>query len=84
MAEADLFRAVVAQAFTDAAIVVDHTGAPKEKLRLRRVRDEARAWLLAGGKDLLLICQYAEIDAGYIRRRAREAAARGWELPQAA
>lgn len=74
--EPDLWRAVITQALMDAAC---HS----RKLEARRTREDALSWLLSDSRDFESVCDNAGFDPGYVRKRAREALARGfeWRLP---
>ncbi len=74
--EPGLWRAVITQALMDAA-------SRSRKSEARRTREDALNWLLSDTSDFEAVCDNAGFDPGYIRRRAREALARGceWRLP---
>ncbi len=74
--EPGLWRAVITQALMDAA---SHSKKPEA----RRTRSDALAWLLGDSVDFDTVCDHAGFEPGYVRRRAREALARGcsWRLP---
>jgi hypothetical protein len=74
--EPGLWRAVITQALVDAA-------SQSRKSDARRTRDDALRWLLSDSRDFEAVCDNAGFDPGYIRRRAKEALARGceWRLP---
>lgn len=74
--EPGLWRAVITQALMDAA-------SRSQKSEARRSREEALRWLLQESSDFEIVCDHAGFDPGYIRRRAKEAIARGceWRLP---
>jgi hypothetical protein len=74
--EPGLWRAVITQALMDAA-------SRSRKSEARRSREDALKWLLSNGPDFEVVCDNAGFDPGYIRRRAKEALARGceWRLP---
>lgn len=75
--EPGLWRAVITQALMDAA-------SRSRKNDALRTRDAALNWLLSETRDFETVCDHAGFDPGYIRRRAKEALARGceWRLPQ--
>jgi hypothetical protein len=60
--EQELFFAVVLQAFEDLRPTI---------WRSDRIRSEAEDWLLNDTHDFYLICQFAAVDADYIRWIAR-------------
>ena len=74
--EPGLWRAVITQALMDAA-------SRSRKPESRRSRQDAIRWLLSDSSDFEAVCDNAGFDPGYVRRRAREALARGceWRLP---
>ncbi len=74
--EQSIWRAVITQALMDAA-------SQSRKSEARRSRSDALNWLLSDSRDFEVVCDNAGFDPGYIRRRAREALARGceWRLP---
>ncbi len=74
--EPGLWRAVITQALLDAAC-------QSRKEEARRSREAALQWLLSDSQDFVTVCDHAGFDADYIRRRAKEALARGcqWRLP---
>lgn len=74
--EPGLWRAVITQALMDAA---SHS----RKSEIRRSRDDALQWLLNHSRDFESVCDNAGLDPDYVRRRAKEALARGctWRLP---
>ncbi|MES2983925.1 MAG: hypothetical protein V4735_01910 [Pseudomonadota bacterium] len=74
--EPGLWRAVITQALMDAA-------SRSRKSEARRSKHDAIAWLLTDSPDFEAVCDNAGFDPGYVRRRAREALARGceWRLP---
>jgi len=44
---------------------------------------EARNWLTGGGSDLLLVCEFAGLDAGMVNAWALEMQADGWPMERA-
>lgn len=74
--EQDVWRAVITQALMDAA-------SRSRKSEAKRTRNDALQWLLSDSRDFEAVCDNAGFDPGYIRRRAKEALARGfeWRLP---
>ena len=74
--EPGLWRAVITQALMDAA-------SNSRKSEARRTRADALNWLLSNSRDFEAVCDHAGFDPGYVRRRAKEALARGceWRLP---
>ncbi|MBX9726621.1 MAG: hypothetical protein K2X09_05085 [Rickettsiales bacterium] len=74
--EQSIWRAVITQALMDAA-------SQSRKSEARRSRSDALQWLLSDSRDFEAVCDNAGFDPGYIRRRAKEALARGceWRLP---
>lgn len=80
--EASLWRAVLAQAVSDATWVDPTPGEPipankrdmsRDYCRwsLLQERAKAQAWLLGGGIDFLYVCEMAGFEPGYVRRCAR-------------
>ena len=74
--EPSLWRAVITQALMDAA-------SRSAKSEARRAREDALNWLLGQGRDFEDVCENADLDPDYVRCKAREALARGfeWRLP---
>lgn len=74
--EQSIWRAVITQALMDAA-------SQSRKTEAKRSRNDALNWLLSNSNDFEAVCDNAGFDPGYIRRRAKEALARGfeWRLP---
>jgi hypothetical protein len=74
--EQSIWRAVITQALMDAA-------SQSRKTEAKRTRNDALNWLLSESRDFEAVCDNAGFDPGYIRRRAKEALARGfeWRLP---
>ena len=74
--EPGLWRAVITQALMDAA-------SQSRKSEAKRSRSAALAWLLDGSSDFETVCDHAGLDPDYVRSRARQALARGfeWRLP---
>jgi len=74
--EQSIWRAVITQALMDAV-------SQSRKSEARRTRSDALNWLLCDSADFESVCDNAGFDPGYIRRRAKEALARGceWRLP---
>lgn len=74
--EHGLWRAVITQALMDAA-------SKSRKSEAKRTRADALHWLLSESTDFETVCDNAGFDPCYVRRRAREALARGceWRLP---
>lgn len=74
--EQSIWRAVITQALMDAA-------SQSRKSEARRSRNDALNWLLSDTRDFEAVCDNAGFDPSYIRRRAKEALARGceWRLP---
>ncbi|MDX2095181.1 MAG: hypothetical protein SFW64_04500 [Alphaproteobacteria bacterium] len=74
--EQSIWRAVITQALMDAA-------SQSRKSEARRSRSDALNWLLSDSRDFEAVCDNAGFDPGYVRRRAKEALARGceWRLP---
>ena len=74
--EQGIWRAVITQALMDAA-------SQSQKSEARRTRSDALNWLLSNTSDFEAVCDNAGFDPDYIRRRAKEALARGceWRLP---
>lgn len=74
--EQSIWRAVITQALMDAA-------SQSRKTEAKRSRNDALNWLLSDSRDFEAVCDNAGFDPGYIRRRAKEALARGfeWRLP---
>jgi hypothetical protein len=70
--ERRLYQAVVAVAVEDAC----YGGCKRDR---RRERDQARAWLLGGGKDFQFVCHAAGLDPDDIRENAERLAERGWQ-----
>jgi hypothetical protein len=65
-----LWRAVIMQALMDAAT----RSRKPEALYHKR---EAYAWLTEGSRDFVMVCDYANLDPGYVRIAAKHALARG-------
>lgn len=65
--ERALWRAVVDRAFLDAALVPAEGRRGNED---RRHRDTARQWLSGNSQDFRIICDAADIDPDYVRRKA--------------
>lgn len=42
------------------------------------IQNQARAWLLRGGRDFARVCDYAGVDREYVRDKAVALAAAGW------
>lgn len=74
--EQSIWRAVITQALMDAA-------SQSRKSEARRTRHDALSWLLSNSRDFESVCDNAGFDPGYVRRRVKEALARGceWRLP---
>lgn len=74
--EPGLWRAVITQALMDAA-------SRSRKSEAQRSRHDALAWLLSKSSDFETVCDHAGLDPDYVRTRARQALARGfeWRLP---
>lgn len=74
--EPGLWRAVITQALVDAA-------SKSRKSEAKRSRNDALTWLLGNDRDFEAVCDHAGFDPSYVRRRAKEALARGchWRLP---
>lgn len=68
--EIGLWRAVITQALMDA-------GNNSKKKEMRHARALAVAWLLSNGDDFFTVCSLAQMDAQYVRSKAREAIKRG-------
>ncbi len=75
--ETTLWRAVIAQAFADAAGAV-RTGAD------RLARLEARDWLLKDNPGFRAICEAADVTPHTVRRNAERQAALGWPVKRTA
>lgn len=67
--ERSMWRAVITQALMDAS----SNSKKPENLKARR---EARNWLRGNNEDFLYICELADMDPQYVRRKARLALAR--------
>ena len=76
-----LFCAVIIQAFEDAAATVPEPKPGAAKARIwelaakRRVRDEARVWLIEGSKDFNEVCLLAGMNPAAVMEHARK---QGW------
>jgi hypothetical protein len=77
--ECFLWSAVIGQMVSNACIRISE----KSTSDRRTERDEARCWLLTDNPNLQMVCDYAGIDAGYVRRAARKLERRGWCLDEA-
>lgn len=70
-----LFRAVIDEAFKDAAVLPKiwyRRGTDRHLATTRqRLQDEARRWLLSGGQDFILICDLAGRDPAEVQEKAR-------------
>ena len=66
-----LFRAVIDLAFRDAADLPVAGYVSGNLLSLQRMQDEARNWLLSGGRDFHLICDLAGRDPAEVHEQAR-------------
>ena len=74
--EPGLWRAVITQALMDAA-------SQSRKPEAKKFRSEALKWLLTHSADFDAVCDNAHLDPDYVRSRAIQALARGfeWRLP---
>ena len=67
-----LFRAVIDLAFRDAAEIRGVGYVSGNRTSLQRMQDEARNWLLSGGRDFRLICDLAGRDPAEVREQAHK------------
>lgn len=67
-----LFRAVIDLAFRDAADLPVAGYVSGNLIQLQRMQDEARNWLLSGGRDFVLICDLAGRDPAEVREQAHK------------
>ena len=77
--EVVLWRAVIYNAF-DEAQARDLTD-NQYGVRWETYARQSRAWLLGLGPDFKLVCEMAGYSPDYVRRKAREMAAKGWPRP---
>jgi hypothetical protein len=75
--EVVFWRAVIAQAITDATFVVRKTKGTSVLTRAKD-RDHARNWLLNNGPHFRLVCDMAALDAAVVRSAAKDLAEQGW------
>lgn len=89
--EVELWRAVVAQAISDATATVRPKHGKRsispDKAEARQVigaalvqRDEARAWLLGNSRDFQDVCHMARLDPDAVRAKAERLKRFGWEV----
>ena len=71
-AEARLWRVVLQRAIIDAFTPPGKNGATA------RETDDAQRWLAGGRRDLRLVCECADIDAGMVANWAQEMSEQGW------
>lgn len=69
--ELALWRAVVAQALSDAC-------APTNWGTSKLERDNARGWLLNDSRDFRRVCEFASLDPDAVRESAERLASKGW------
>jgi hypothetical protein len=74
--EARLWRAVILQAFADAAAPAANPTAANA--RNRALRNAARAWLMQPSRDLFDVCRLAGEDLNQVMETARKLDAKGW------
>src|SRR6266498_789106 len=72
--ELHLWRAVIAQAISDAQL----TGHRKES---KRASSEARIWLLGDSKDFRFVCHMALLEPDAVREYAEKLAKMNWVVP---
>jgi hypothetical protein len=88
--ETALWRAVISQAVSDATAIWRPrkgmaNGKPMEMAtKAKRERDEARDWLLKGGKDFQRVCHMAGLEPTAVQREARMLAAKDWAVTKPA
>jgi hypothetical protein len=88
--ETALWRAVIAQAVSDATAIwrprkAQSYGKPHQMAaETRRARDEARSWLLGNGKDFKRVCHMAGLDPDAVQDSARALSARDWVVARPA
>ncbi len=68
--ETSLWRAVITQALMDA-------GSNSAKMELRKEKARAIAWLSGVSEEFDLVCHLANLPPHYVRKKAKEAMARG-------
>ena len=68
--EKAMWRGVITQALMDA-------GSNSKKPQMKYNRAQAIAWLSSMGEDFITVCSLADMDPIYVRRKAKEAIARG-------
>lgn len=93
--ETALWRAVIAQAINDACDrklpspkadgIAEKTRQSREaNLReARRIRMQARDWLLRDNRDFRHVCHMAGLDPDAVRERAQKLARNGWDAKTA-
>jgi hypothetical protein len=74
--EARLWRAVILQAFADAAAPADNRSALSPRSHAQRIA--ARAWLTRPSRDLFDVCRLADQDCNQVMDVARKLKAKGW------
>lgn len=81
MSESHLWRAVIAQAFVDAATcwaMPDiKSPYPYTTMRAEAMRD-AREWLTSHSADFQTVCTWAGLDVGSTIEKARQLESKGW------
>lgn len=93
--ETELWRAVIAQAISDATATVrpkhgkasispDKAKAKQVISDAMRERDHAREWLLGDSRDFREVCNLAGLDPEAVRERAQRLKRFGWEVRQPA
>lgn len=76
MNELALWRAVIAQAFSDATYR-ERSGCEPDQVILAG-RFPARRWLLNDSEDFRAVCAYADLEPSQVRALAVKCAGRGW------
>lgn len=73
-----IMQATVNQALMDAVRHPPVDGEASMLKAVHQIRDEARKWLLSGGRDFDLVVTLAQYDPANIRDRVKRLAAGGW------
>jgi hypothetical protein len=67
-----LWSAVIVRAFNDAAWVPDDVDTARNYVENHLDYSSALVWLRGNTKDFMTVCEFANINPGYVRRLARE------------
>jgi hypothetical protein len=70
--EQELWLAVIKRAFQDAAWKPEGTEKVRNYMDNHNERATSRVWLRGNSPDFVLVCQFADMDPGYVRHLARK------------